>query len=476
MAKPTGFIEYDRKEVRHRRVAERLKDYFEIDVPLSPEELTIQAARCMDCGIPFCHGYGCPVVNRIPEFNDLVYHGRWEDACEVLHRTNNFPEITGRICPAPCEAACTLNLNDDPVLIKHIEWQIVERGWEEGWIVPRPAAVKTGRRVAIVGSGPAGLAAAQQLARAGHDVTVYEKDEKPGGLLRFGIPDFKLDKRILDRRLEQMRAEGVRFENGVAVGEDVSLNYLRKRFDAILLAMGAGEPRNLDAPGRGLENVHFALEFLAQQNRLNAGLPVPPEKRISAEGKIVVVIGGGDTGSDCIGTANRQGAKEVHQFEILPEPPKERAFENPWPIWPVILRTSTSQEEGCTRRWSVLTKKLSGFGATVQTLHGCSVEWKRDEAGRMAMKEIPGSDFTMDVDLVLLAMGFVHVVHAGLVEELGLNLDSRGNIEIDENFMTSQPGVFAAGDAQRGASLVVWGIRDGRDAAAGVDRWLKEKI
>jgi glutamate synthase (NADPH/NADH) small chain len=475
MAKPTGFIEYDRKEVRHRRVAERLGDYFEVDVPHSPEELQLQAARCMDCGIPFCHGYGCPVVNRIPEFNDLIYHDRWEEACEVLHRTNNCPEITGRICPAPCEAACTLNLNDKPVLIRHIEYQIVERGWREGWILPKPPAVKTHKRVAVVGSGPAGLAAAQQLIRAGHDVTVFEKDEKPGGLLRYGIPDFKLEKRILDRRLEQMRAEGVQFETNVTVGDDVSLKYLRKRFDAILLAMGAGEPRNLDIPGRGLENVHFALEYLTQQNRINDGAKISSEKRINAKGKVVVVIGGGDTGSDCIGTANRQGAKEVHQFEILPEPPKERAFENPWPTWPTIFRTSSSQEEGSARKWCILTKKLSGLGATVRTLHGCQVEWTRDESGRMSMKEIPGSDFTMDVDLVLLAMGFVHVVHTGLVEELGLNLDPRGNIVIDENFMTSQPGVFSAGDARRGASLVVWGIRDGRDAAAGVDQWLKEK-
>ncbi|MBN1553814.1 MAG: glutamate synthase subunit beta [Phycisphaerae bacterium] len=475
MAKPTGFIEYDRQDVRHRRVADRLADYFEVDIPHSREELTLQAARCMDCGIPFCHGYGCPVQNRIPEFNDLVYHDRWEEACDVLHRTNNFPEITGRVCPAPCEAACTLNLNDDPVLIKHIEYQIVERGWAEGWILPKPARTKTHKRVAVVGSGPAGLAAAQQLTRAGHDVTVFEKDEKPGGLLRFGIPDFKLEKRVLDRRLEQMRAEGVQFETNVTVGDDLSLKYLRKRFDAILLAMGAGEPRNLDIPGRGLDNVHFAMEYLTQQNRVNAGAEIPPEKRVHAEGKVVVVIGGGDTGSDCIGTANRQGAKEVRQFEILPEPPKQRAFENPWPTWPTIFRTSTSQEEGCSRRWCVLTKKLSGVGATVRRLHGCGVEWTRGESGRMSMKEAPGSDFSMDVDLVLLAMGFVHVVHSGLVEELGVNLDGRGNIEIDENFMTSQPGVFAAGDTQRGASLVVWGIREGRDAAEGIDRWLKKE-
>jgi glutamate synthase (NADPH) small chain len=472
MAKPTGFIEYRREDVRHRPVDQRVGDYFEVDIPHSPDVLTRQAARCMDCGIPFCHGTGCPITNRIPEFNDLVYHGRWREACENLHSTNNFPEITGRICPAPCEEACTLNINDDPVLIKHIELQIVEKGFQQGWIQPQPPKHKTGKRVAVIGSGPAGLAAAQQLTRAGHDVTVYEKDGRIGGLLRYGIPDFKLDKRVIDRRLEQMRAEGTVFEAGVNVGEDISIKYIRNRFDAILLTMGAGDPRNLDVPGRELDNVHFAMDFLTQQNRLNAGELPPVDQRISAEGKIVVVIGGGDTGSDCIGTARRQGAKEIHQYEILPEPPRQRPIDQPWPTWPRILRTSSSQEEGCHRRWCVLTKKLSGVGTKVSKLHGCEVEWVTDESGRRTLRELPGTEFTQPVDLVLLAMGFVHVLHRGIVEDLGLDRDKRGNVVVGGEYQTSETGIFAAGDSCRGASLVVWGIHEGREAAAAIDRWL----
>jgi len=473
VGKPTGFLEYRREEPPHREVAERVRDYFEINLPLPDEALLRQAARCMDCGIPFCHGAGCPLANRIPEFNDLVYRGRWREACENLHSTNNFPEITGRVCPAPCEASCTLNLNDDPVTIKQIELEIVERGWREGWIRPQPAETKTGKRVAVVGSGPAGLACAQQLARAGHDVVVFEKDDRVGGLLRYGIPDFKLDKRILERRLAQLRAEGVEFQTSVAVGEDVSPRYLRRRFDAICLTMGAGEPRDLPVPGRGLENVHFAMEYLAQQNRLNAGDELPPsERRIDAKDKIVAVIGGGDTGSDCIGTARRQGAREIHQFEILPQPPERDNPETPWPLWPKILRTSSSQEEGCNRRWSVLTRRLSGVGVRVSELHGCDVLWEKNRDD-WRMKEVPGSEFSMKVDLVLLALGFTHVRHAGMIEQLGLKLDSRGNVTVGEDFQTSQPGVFAAGDAARGASLVVHAIRAGRDAAAAIDRWLR---
>ena len=472
MGKPTGFVEYRRQEVPHRPVEERVGDYFEIELPLPESELVRQAARCMDCGIPFCHVAGCPVVNRIPEFNDLVYHGRWKEASDNLHATNNFPEITGRICPAPCETSCTLSINDEPVLIRHIELQIAERAWAEGWVQPMPARIRTGKRVAIVGSGPAGLAAAQQLARAGHEVVVFEKDERVGGLLRYGIPDFKLDKRVLDRRLEQMRAEGVQFQTGVKVGEDVSARYLRKLFHTVLLTMGAGEPRDLVVPGRGFENVHFAMDYLWQQNKLNSGEAIPDEQTlISALDRIVAVIGGGDTGSDCVGTARRQGAREIHQLEILPRPPERPASDTPWPMWPRVMRTSSSHEEGCQRRWSVLTKKLSGVGVRVSELHGVEIEWVRGPRGTH-MKEIPGTDFSMPVDLVLIAMGFVHVAHSGLIEQLGVKLDSRGNV-IATDYMTSEDGVFAAGDAATGASLVVRAIFHGRRAAAAVDRWLR---
>ena len=471
MGKPTGFKEYQRQDVPHRMVEERVKDFFEIDEPLPEEALLRQAARCMDCGIPFCHGIGCPLHNRIPEFNDKAYHGRWREACEILHSTNNFPEITGRICPAPCEAACTLMIDQEPMLIRHIELQIVERGFAENWIQPEPPREKTGKRVAVVGSGPAGLAAAQQLARLGHEVTVFEKHKAIGGLLRYGIPDYKLPKHIIDRRLDQMRAEGVRFETGVDVGEDISLKYLRRMFDAICLTLGAGEPRDLKVVGRGFENIEFATDYLIQQNRLNAGEAIGDAKRLDARGKIVVVIGGGDTGSDCVGTANRQGAKEVHQFEILPKPPEEMNPDTPWPNWPQILRTSTSHEEGCHRRWGILTKKFSGTDVHVSELHGVEVEWQR-EAGQWKMSEVPGRDFSIRVDLVLVAMGFLHVAHKGLVERFELDVDNRGNLKTDADHQTSRPGIFAAGDASAGASLIVRAIQSGRDTASTMDQWL----
>jgi glutamate synthase (NADPH) small chain len=470
VADPTGFMERKREEPDHRPVAERVKDYFEINLPMPEDTLLRQASRCMDCGIPFCHGAGCPLHNRIPEFNDLVYRGRWREACENLHSTNNFPEITGRICPAPCEGSCTLNINDDPVTIKQIELEIAERGFREGWIRAEPALERTNQRVAVVGSGPTGLAAAQELARAGHDVVVFEKDEKPGGLLRYGIPDFKLEKRLLDRRLEQLIAEGVQFQCGVTVGEDISPRYLRKMFDAILLTMGAGEPRDLVVPGRGYENIHFAMEYLTQQNRANAGELESSVEQISARDRVVVVIGGGDTGSDCVGTAIRQGAKEVHLFEILPQPPEGRNPATPWPDWPRILRTSTSHEEGCHRRWCVQVKRLTGVGVRVNELHGCDVEWVGENG--MEMREVSGSGFSMKVDLVLLAMGFIHVVHQGLVDAMDLELDRRGNVVIDSSFMTKEEGLFAAGDTATGASLVVRGIDAGRKAAAAIDEWL----
>ena len=473
MAKPTGFIEHGRQEVPHRPVAKRIKDYFEVELLLDDEKMIRQAARCMDCGIPFCHSAGCPVYNQIPEVNDYAYQGRWKEACDLLHSTNNFPEITGRICPAPCEAACTLSINDDPVLIKHIELQAAERGFANGWIKPQPAARKTGKRVAIIGSGPAGLAAAQQLARLGHAVTVFERDEKIGGLLRYGIPDFKLEKSVLDRRLDQLRAEGVQFQTGVVVGEDISARYLQKMFDATCITMGASVARDLEVPGRGFENVHFAMDYLKQQNCINASEEISPEKFISAKGKVVVVIGGGDTGSDCVGTARRQGAKEIHMFEILPKPPDSRPFDTPWPQWPRILRTSSSHQEGCHRRWCVLTKKLSGVEVRLTELHGVEVEWKEGHDG-WRFAEVPGSEFSMKVDLVLLAMGFVHVAHTGLLEQFGLELDQRGNIKIND-YACSVSGVFAAGDAEQGASLVVRAIYAGRGAAAEIDKWLKQK-
>lgn len=471
MGKPTGFLDYGRQEPDHRSIEERVHDYNEMDIPLSPEDLKKQAARCMDCGIPFCHGCGCPLANRIPEFNEDVYRGRWKQACDNLHSTNNFPEFTGKVCPALCEASCTLGLNDDPVLIRHIELQIVEKGFENGWIKPLPAKVKSGKKVAIVGSGPAGLTAAQQLARYGHDVVVYEKNASPGGLLRFGIPDFKLDKRFIDRRIEQMEAEGVVFQSGVEIGQDISVNYLEKNFDVICLCMGAGEPRDLEVKGRELENVHYAMEFLWQQNMTNAGMKIEGG-RIDAKGKNVIVIGGGDTGSDCVGTSIRQGANKVYQFEILPKPSVERPDVTPWPMWPKIMRTSTSHEEGCDRRWSVMTKRLEGIDGKVAKLCGVDIDWK-EENGNWKLIEKVGTEFEIKADLVLLAMGFVHVVHRGAVSDLGVELDGRGNVLV-ESYATSKKGVFAAGDTVKGASLVVHAINQGREMADEVDCWLKK--
>jgi len=472
---PTGFMQFGRVDIDHRPIDQRVLDWQEVDLPLAEPVLNEQAARCMDCGIPFCHGAGCPVKNRIPEFNDLVYRNRWAEAVANLHSTNNFPEVTGRVCPAPCETACTLAINDRAVNIKHIEYQIAERGWDEGWIRPLRAARKTGKKVAVVGSGPAGLACAQQLARAGHDVWLLEKDDRIGGLLRYGIPDFKLEKHVLDRRIEQMAAEGVHFEPGVSVGDDVTAEQLREDYHAVCLCMGAGEPRRLECPGAEAANVCLALDFLTQQNRRVAGDHVPNSgpDAILARDKHVIVIGGGDTGSDCVGTSIRQGAKSVSQFEILPKPPDAFNPETPWPLWPRILRTSSSQEEGGQRRWSVLTKHLELFKNQAHALHGCEVEWVNQD-GRWQMRELPGSEFSVPADLVLLAMGFAHVVHPGIVEQFGLKLDARGNIW-QHRYMTSAEGVFAAGDAMVGASLVVHAINHGRQAAAAIDKWLMTK-
>ncbi len=471
MANPSGFIEHPRQEVGHRPVNRRTGDWLEVDVPLSGEALIPQASRCMDCGIPFCHGT-CPLGNRMPEFNDLVYQGRWREASDILHATNNFPEVTGRICPAPCEAACTLSINDDPVLIRHIECQIVERGFAEGWIQPRIAGSRTGLKVAVVGSGPAGLAAAQQLVRIGHQVSVFEKSDRIGGLLRYGIPDFKLEKRILDRRLAQLAAEGIAFQPGVVVGEDISARYLRRTYDAVCIAIGAGVPRDLIVPGRELDGVHFAMTYLSQQNHINAGEEIRDTKRISAKGKVVVVIGGGDTGSDCVGTAIRQGARDVHQFELLPQAPPRRSETDLWPDWPHILRTSSSHEEGGRRRWGVLTKELVGQDGRLRQLRAMEVSWIQDATGAWTMAERPGTEFTMDVDMVLLAMGFTHAEHAGIVDQFGLALDDRGNVLAD-GCQTSEQGVFVAGDAAVGASLVVRAIASGREVAEAIDRQLK---
>jgi glutamate synthase (NADPH/NADH) small chain len=473
MSNPTGFKQFPRTEIPHRPVSERIKDWYEIDQPLVDRILNEQAARCMDCGIPFCHGAGCPVKNRIPEFNDLVYRGHWQAAAENLHSTNNFPEVTGRVCPAPCEAACTLAINDRAVNIKHIEYQIAERAFREGWVEPILPTTRTGRRVAIIGSGPAGLAAAQQINRFGHETVVFEKDDRIGGLLRYGIPDFKLEKRIIDRRLEQMSREGVRFQSGVEVGRDITASELRGQFDAICLCMGAGHARPLNVIGANLCGVEFAMDFLSQQNRRVAGDDLPAGKGpvLTANGKHVIVVGGGDTGSDCVGTSIRQGAISVTQLEILPKPPEATNDETPWPQWPRIMRTSSSQEEGCERRWSVLTKELRGDDGHVRELFGVEVNWLPGAKG-WEMNEISGTEFVLPADLVLIAMGFLHVVQEGIVEELGMKIDSRGNVAVD-NWMTTVPGVFAAGDTVRGASLVVHAINQGRIMAAAVDKWLQ---
>ncbi len=472
MGKPTGFLEFRRRNREQLPVADRVEHYREFIQPLPVEAMREQGARCMACGVPFCHN-GCPVNNLIPDWNDQVYKGKWREALATLHSTNNFPEFTGRICPAPCEASCTLNINDDPVAIKSIECSIIDTGWEKGWVVPEPAARKTGKTVAVVGSGPAGLAAAQQLARAGHAVTVFEKAEAAGGLLRFGIPDFKLDKAVVERRIGQMKAEGVTFRFGVHVGVTLLAEKLLAGFDAVVLACGSEHPRDLPVPGRDLKGVHFAMDFLVQQNRRNAGATTPADQKITARGKHVVVIGGGDTGSDCIGTSIRQGAASVTQLEIMPKPPEKEDKGLTWPKWPNKLRTSTSHEEGCQRQWSVGTRSFSGEHGTVTTLHGVRVAWAPGSDGRFKMTEVEGGEFDLKADLVLLAMGFVHPVRDGLLTELGVTLDRAGNVQADtRGYRTSVDKVFAAGDVRRGQSLVVWAIREGRQAARAVDEFL----
>ena len=461
MGKVTGFLEIERRDRGYNPAADRIRNFKEFVIPLSEEATKDQAARCMNCGIPYCHN-GCPVNNQIPDWNDLVYHGDWHNALRNLHSTNNFPEFTGRICPAPCEASCTLNLQDAPVTIKTIECAIVDRGWKEGWIVPEPAKTLTGKRVAVIGSGPAGLAAAQQLARAGHEVHVYEKHAKAGGLLRYGIPDFKLEKHLIDRRVKQMEAEGVVFHYNVNVGIDRSIKDLQASYDAVVMAGGAEKPRDIPVPGRDLAGIHFAMDFLPQQNRRVSHEPVKSNAPILANGKHVVVIGGGDTGSDCIGTSIRQGALSVTQIEIMPKPPAKENKLLTWPNWPMKLRTSSSQEEGAERDFAVNTVSFEGEDGAVKALNCVRVDEK--------FQPIPGTEFSIQADLVLLAMGFVAPLHEGMVQELGAALDPRGNVKADTlHYKTSVDKVYATGDMRRGQSLVVWAIREGRQAARAVD-------
>ncbi len=480
MGKITGFMEFERQEEGYLPVQDRLKNYKEFVITLDDQQAKTQAARCMDCGTPFCNS-GCPVNNIIPDFNDLVFQQDWKRALDTLHSTNNFPEFTGRICPAPCEAACTLNVNDDPVGIKSIEHAIIDRGWKEGWVVPQPAKTKTGKKVAVVGSGPAGMAAAQQLARVGHEVTVFEKNDRVGGLLRYGIPDFKMEKSHIDRRVEQMQAEGVVFKCGVLVAdlpadtkvtnwakETVSPDALLKSFDAVILTGGAEQPRDLPVPGRELRGIHFAMEFLPQQNKVNAGDKL--SEQIRADGKHVIVIGGGDTGSDCVGTSNRHGAASVTQFELLPQPPEQENKALTWPYWPIKMRTSSSHEEGCSREFAIATKEFMGENGKVTALKSVHVEWKDGK-----MVEVPGTEKVMKADLVLLAMGFVSPI-GSILKAFGVDQDARGNAKAttdgDRCYTTNVSKVFAAGDMRRGQSLVVWAIREGRQAARAVDEFL----
>ena len=472
MGKPTGFMESGRQPPDRRPANERVGDYQEIYHRWPETAAREQGSRCMDCAVPFCHT-GCPLGNVIPDFNHYVYAGDWESALRTLLSTNNFPEFTGRICPAPCEASCVLSINSDPVTIEYIEKEIADRGFEQGWIKAEPPAVRTGKKVAVVGSGPAGLAAAQQLNRAGHTVTVYERADYIGGLLALGIPNFKLDKNVVKRRLDLMAQEGIIFETGVNIGVNHPVDRLLNDFDAICLACGSTDARELEVPGRELEGVHLAMEYLTQQNRLLSGEEVTPNERISAEGKRVVILGGGDTGADCLGTAHRQGAEIVYQFELLAEPPPERAPNNPWPEWPLILRSSAAHEEGGVRDYGILTKSFSGSNGKVEQLHGVRVEWTQPENGeRPSMVEVPGSEIVVETELVLLAMGFLHPEQDGMLAQLGVEVDGRGNIKVGADRMSSVPAVFAAGDAARGQSLVVWAIAEGRETARAIDLYL----
>jgi glutamate synthase (NADPH/NADH) small chain len=474
MGNPRGFIEVGRLEAGYRPVEERISDYREVERQLPEDARRLQASRCMDCGVPFCH-WACPVENIMPEWQEKLYRGDWKSAYDILQETNNFPEFTGRVCPAPCEASCVLAINDDAVTIRGNELAVIERAFEEGFVSPHPPEKRTGKRVAVIGSGPAGLACADILNKAGHTVEIYESEDSVGGYLRFGIPDFKLDKRIIDRRVDILRQEGLIIKTGVEVGRDIPVSDVMRDCDALCVAIGARDPRDLIVEGRELGGIHFAVKYLSQQNRIVRGDRIPENKLIKALDRHVVVIGGGDTGSDCVGSANRQGARSITQLEILPKPPERRAESEPWPLWPKLLRYSSSHEEGCERMWNVLTKRFIGEGGRVKKISAAAVEWERDVNGDYRMHEIPGSDFEIEADLVFLAMGFTHVVHGGLIGDIGVDLDSRGNIAIDENYMTSVEGIFAAGDSVRGASLVVWAIQYGREAARAIDIYLRSR-
>jgi glutamate synthase (NADPH/NADH) small chain len=475
MGKVTGFLEFNREPPERRPLHERIKDFQELYGDWPEVAAREQGARCMNCALPFCE-QGCPLGNLIPNWNDLVYKGRWKEALTALHATNNFPEFTGRICPAPCEASCVLAINDEAVTIEYIEKAIVDRGFEEGWITPEPPQTRTGKKVAIVGSGPAGLATAQQLNRAGHLVTVFERSEVIGGLLTIGIPDFKLEAAVVERRVKLMADEGIEFRTGCEIGGNLPVSDLQRDFDAICLAGGSTIARRLNTPGEDLEGVHLAMDYLAQQNRINQGQSVPDDQRISAEGKQVIILGGGDTGADCLGTAHRQGAASVLQWEILPEPPGQRSEVNPWPQWPLVLRTSAAHEEGGIRDYNILTTHLSGSNGQVQKIHGVRIEWGTpDETGRPVMTRVPGSEFEVEAQMVLLALGFLHPQREGLLEQLGVALDVRGNVKTGIDKQTSVPGVFAAGDMARGQSLVVWAIAEGRQAAHSMDGFLSGK-
>ena len=471
MGDPKGFLNIRRMESGYRPVEERVNDYKEVEILLPDSERELQSSRCMDCGVPFCH-WGCPVGNIMPEWQDLVFRKDWKGAYDILKETNNFPEFTGRVCPAPCEASCVLSINDAPVTIRQNELAVIEKAFELGYVKPEPPAVRTGKKVAVVGSGPAGLACADMLNRDGHSVTVFESEDSIGGYLRFGIPDFKLDKRIIDRRVDILKKEGIEFRTNVTVGTDISTTELSENYDAVMLGIGAREPRDMNIGGRSLKGIYFAMDYLKQQNRRVRGDIIPEEELIKTLNKKVVVIGGGDTGSDCVGNANRQGAGSVTQVEILPEPSDHRTANDPWPLWPKVKKTSSSHEEGCERLWSVRTIRFSGENGEVKKISAVRVSTGKDADGSMVMNEIPGTEFELQADLVFLSMGFMHVAHEGIVNSYNLKLDDHGNIQVDSNFMTSVEGVFSAGDSVRGASLVVWAIHHGREAAKGISRYL----
>ncbi len=471
MGDPRGFINIRRKESGYRPVEVRVNDYREVEMLLPDSERELQASRCMDCGVPFCQ-WGCPVQNIMPEWQEMIYRRDWKGAYDILRETNNFPEFTGRVCPAPCEASCVLSIGDEPVTIRQNELSVIEKAFELGYVKPEPPEKRTGKKVAVIGSGPAGLACADMLNREGHSVTVLESEDSIGGYLRFGIPDFKLDKRIIDRRVDILRAEGIEFRTGVHAGRDISALELTEKFDAVMIAVGAREPRDLDIAGRNLKGIYYAMEYLEQQNRRVRGDVIPEDNLIKALNKKVIVIGGGDTGSDCVGNSNRQGASGIIQIEILPEPPEFRTSNDPWPLWPKVKKTSSSHDEGCERLWNVRTLKFLGENGEIKKISAIRVNWEKDDNGSMTMKDVPGTEFELQADLVFLSMGFTHVNHSGLVRDMGLDLDNSGNINVDEDFMTSKNGVFSAGDSVRGASLVVWAIHQGREAAAGINRYL----